>query len=79
MLIVKKIGCRKLQEIYTFISFNSVAHDTPIQYPTKKIEMYSLRRNYPIYEYSVHIDRRSARIDCIFKYTDSGDVYLFTI
>ena len=79
MLIVKKIGRRKLQELYTYISFNSTAQDSPILYPTRKIEMYSIKRNYPIYEYSVYIDTRTAKVDFIFKYTDSGDVYLFTI
>ena len=77
MLITKKIGRRKLEDIYTYICFNYIAKDPPIIYPTKKVENYSLKPGYPVYEYSIHIDRRTAKVDCIFKYT-IDNVYLFT-
>lgn len=77
MLITKKIGRRKLEEFYTYITFNYTDKDPPINYLTEKVETYTIKNRYPYYEYSVHIDRRTAKVDYIFKYTDN-DVFLFT-
>lgn len=79
MFIVKKIGLRKLEKIYRFILFNYIDKDPPIIYSHETVETYTIKNRYPLYDYSVHISRRTGKPDSIFKYTDSGDVYLFTI